>query len=204
MIRPSFTIREHAPVATVETLLALSAVASHGPSFSYVFIRGHVFVPRRGKDRPRKSSARVNRLNGRNIERRREKVRFASYFYDWPPHKHSLSYGLFALSKLGFRGALSAIHYPNVSTKRALWDSKESLSSFSLFSLSFSRVDAHASRGLLQMMAPLPYFLRRAENLSCIRVHWTFECLYEDLLREYQRLYVLQISFKFVRAYSML
>lgn len=118
-----------------------------GLSFSYVLIRGRVFVPRRA---PRKRSSEekfegglTKRSKHREKEKKkRKRERFTSYFYDWPPHKHSLSYGLFALPKLGFRGALSAIHHLNVSTELALWDGKELLSFSpyfsSLLSLSFS------------------------------------------------------------------
>lgn len=140
VIRPSFTIREHAPAAAMGTPLTLPAVPSQsGLSFSYVFLGPRSVavslsrIERRGEEQsgekfdeggPTKRSKHIEREGNRE----KESPRFAPYFYDWPPHKHSLSYGLFALPKLGFRGALSAIHHPNISTERALWDSKKSLS----------------------------------------------------------------------------
>jgi len=141
----------------------------------------------RGKDRPRKSLARVSGVNGRNAgnesdrererEGGRERARFASYFYDWPPHKHSLSYGLFALLKLGFRGALSAIHHPtcppNALPRIASNRSPLSLSLcfFSVPLSPFFELDACAPRGLLQMMARNMLLCADERRIAHHRVH---------------------------------
>lgn len=141
---------------------------------------GRVFVPRRA---PRKRSPEekfegglTKRSKHREKEKKkRKRERFTSYFYDWPPHKHSLSYGLFALPKLGFRGALSAIHHLNVSTEtRSLgWQGIALFFPVLFFSSLALFLDARTFHGLLQMMARSSFssFCTRIEDVSCTKVH---------------------------------
>lgn len=147
VIRPSFTIREHAPAATVETLLILLAVP-----WLVFFLRPYPWsaaslsrVERRGKDRPRKSS-RVGWLNGRNIERKRkrkERERDSPRIFTTGPliNTHWVTGCLLCRN-----WALGALYPPFTiwmyPRKLALWDGKELLSFSpyfsSLLSLSFS------------------------------------------------------------------
>lgn len=177
-------------------------MVSYGPSFSYVF-RGHVFVPRREEDRPRKSSARVNRLNGRNIERKRERKSDSLRIFTTGPliNTHWVTGCLLCRN-----WALGALYPPfTIQTypRNALSGIARNRSLPFRSPLFPSLVLTHTLPADFCKWWPcFRIFLRWVENVSCIRVHWTFEGLYEDLLREYhKRLYVLQISFKFVRTH---
>lgn len=130
-------------------------------------------VERRGKDRPRKSLARVGRLNGRNIERKSEREKDSSRIFTTGPliNTHWVTGCLLCRN-----WALGALYPPfTIWTypRKSLSGMVRNRSLFPVYTLLSFFLDARTFPGLLQMMtrSSVSSFCTWIEDVSCTKVH---------------------------------